>query len=135
MALKPGFGEGTKSSGMPIRKRKPAKPSPLVGKWRLVEMEQWDEDFIDLVETGHILFKRGGSGQMAFGAVHLTLDWVPGEDDRVEFTFEGFDEMDEVSGRGWAAVVSGVMGGAIYFRWGQASTSLGEKWPARKAHP
>ena len=121
---------------MSALKRKPSKllkPAPFLGKWRLVEMEQWDEDFIDLVETGHILFKRSGGGQMVFGAVHLTLDWVPGEDDRAEFTFEGFDEMDEVSGRGWAAVESGILGGAIYFRLGDDSTFLAEKWPTRKA--
>jgi len=41
-----------------------------VGKWRLIDMEQWDQDFIDLVEPGYIAFKRGGTGEMVFGAVN-----------------------------------------------------------------
>ena len=28
----------------------------LTGKWRIVEMEAWDRDFLDLVEPAHILF-------------------------------------------------------------------------------
>lgn len=48
---------------MSAPKRRPSKllkPAPFLAKWRFVEMEQWDEDFIDLVEIGHILFKRSG---------------------------------------------------------------------------
>lgn len=118
---------------MSAPKRKPTNATPFLGKWRLVEMDQWDEDFINLVETGYIEFKLGGGGQMVFGAVHLTLDWVSGENSQAEFTFEGFDEMDEVSGRGWAVVESGILGGAIYFHRGEASTFLAEQWSTRKA--
>jgi hypothetical protein len=32
----------------------------VIGKWRLIEMEQWDQEFIDLVEPGFISFQKGG---------------------------------------------------------------------------
>ncbi len=41
----------------------------FLGKWRLLEMEQWDKDFIDLVGEGHITFEKKDRGQLQFGAV------------------------------------------------------------------
>lgn len=71
----------------------------VIGKWRLIEMEQWDQTFIDLVEPGFISIRKGGHGEMRFGAIHLDLEWVNAGDAKAEFSFEGFDEGDEVSGR------------------------------------
>lgn len=39
-----------------------------IGKWRILEMEQWDKDFIDLVGEGHITFEKKNRGQLHFGA-------------------------------------------------------------------
>ena len=36
----------------------------LQGKWRIVEMEAWDKDFLDLVEPAYILFGQT-SGEFA----------------------------------------------------------------------
>ena len=38
----------------------------LKGRWRIVEMDQWDKKFIDLVEPGYIEFIDNG-----FGSKHL----------------------------------------------------------------
>lgn len=104
------------------------KPT-FVGRWRIVEMEQWDQDFVDLVSPGHITFTRGGRGELHFGAVDATLDWrVDATGNRVDFTFEGFDEGDEVSGRGWARVESGELKGWFAFHQGDES-----EFTARKA--
>ena len=100
----------------------------VVGKWRLINMEQWDQDFIDLVEPGYLTFKRGGTGTMIFGAVNLSLDWEQSDDGKIEFTFDGFDEMDEVSGRGSAAVVASQLVGKIAFHQGDRSAFTAEKW-------
>ena len=72
----------------------------VMGKWRLIEMEQWDQEFIDLVEPGFISLQKGGRGEMRFGAVSLELDWEISEAGKAAFTFTGFDEMDETSGKG-----------------------------------
>ncbi|MGW4339856.1 hypothetical protein ACWEK5_44830 [Rhodococcus koreensis] len=79
------------------------------GRWRIVEMDLWDRDAIDLVEPGFIDFADDGTGQFGFIAVRGAMDCRTTErDDRttvVEFSWDGDDEGDQVSGRGWAALV------------------------------
>ncbi|MDQ7781611.1 MAG: hypothetical protein RDU20_01950 [Desulfomonilaceae bacterium] len=76
-----------------------------LGKWRILEMEQWDREFIDLTGEGHIAFEKKTRGELHFGAVDCDLDCrieTVGEQERIEFSFVGVDEGEEVSGRGWA---------------------------------
>ncbi len=107
----------------------------IVGKWRLIDMEQWDQEFIDLVEPGYIAFKKTGTGEMVFGAVSLSLAWEKTQPGKGVFTFEGFDEMDEVSGRGSAEVVRGQLAGKIAFHQGERSGFVAEKWSRRNSRP
>jgi hypothetical protein len=77
----------------------------LRGRWRIVEMSVWDRAAIDLVEPGFIEFSDDGTGQLGFIAVRGWLDCRQVERNGrggVEFTWEGVDEGDQVSGRGWA---------------------------------
>jgi hypothetical protein len=97
------------------------KTSP-VGRWRIVQMEQWDQDHVDMDSPGHITFKKGGTGQLRFGCVSADLDWrCEAAADRVEFTFSGFDEGDEVTGRGWAKAEGTRLTGRIVFHQGDES--------------
>ena len=76
----------------------------FLGKWLITEMEQWDKDYIDLEEDGYFAIKKKGSGEFKFGAVEGQMDCVIakiGNEERLEFTWDGSDEMDPVSGRGW----------------------------------
>ena len=58
-------------------------------------------DYIDMESPGHITFKKDGTGQFHFGCVDAGLDWsFAPRKAQAEFTFSGFDEGDEVSGRG-----------------------------------
>ena len=34
----------------------PARKSALLGKWRIVGMELWDTDFVDMLEPAYITF-------------------------------------------------------------------------------
>jgi hypothetical protein len=96
--------------------------SAFVGKWRIVEMEQWDQDYVDMEEPGHVTFKKGGSGGFHFGCVDATLDWrYDASIDRVDFTFEGSDEGDQVNGRGWAKIEGKQLVGQIAFHLGDES--------------
>jgi hypothetical protein len=54
--------------------REGAGVDQLAGRWRIVAMELWDADAIDLVEPGFIEFARGRSGRLAFIAVDG--DWT-----------------------------------------------------------
>ena len=73
----------------------------LLGRWRIVEADLWDRDFLDLCGPAYILFETGGHGEFAFGAVQGGMDLQYGKR-TVFFTWEGFDEMDETSGSGSA---------------------------------
>jgi hypothetical protein len=77
---------------------------PLLGKWRIVEADIWDEDYLDLVEPAYISFTADGRGEFAFGAVQggMELEYAPSI---IFFTWEGFDEMDEASGSGSAELL------------------------------
>jgi hypothetical protein len=82
-------------------KRSSAK-NLLLGKWRIQKMEQWEKDFIDLVVLGHFTFWDKGRGRFQFGAVEGYIDYriEPCGDvvERIEFSWEGNDEMDLVNG-------------------------------------
>ena len=99
----------------------------VVGTWRIVEMDLWDIDAIDLMEPAFFAFEGDGDGGLQFVAVQGQLDWrtsAQGQADRVEFTWEGDDEGDRVSGRGWAQVdEDGSLRGHIYFHLGDDSAS------------
>src|SRR3712207_8957792 len=48
----------------------PARKSPLLGKWRIVEIELWDTEFVDMLEPADTAFEAKGGGEFVFGAVH-----------------------------------------------------------------
>ena len=72
------------------------------GQWRIVEMELWDRAALDLVEPAFIDFAADGTGELRFIAVRGWIDWRVDEGGRVDFTWDGVDEGDQVHGRGWA---------------------------------
>jgi hypothetical protein len=74
---------------------------PIVGRWRIVEADLWDRDYLDLSGPASIAFGDDGRGEFSFGAVHgdMDLEYSP---TMIFFTWAGFDEMDEVNGAGCA---------------------------------
>jgi hypothetical protein len=78
-----------------------ARKRSLIGKWRITEMELWDKAYLDMSGPPYSQFKANGDGEFNFGCVACGIDCDFSDDD-AEFTFQGHDEMDEVSGSGWA---------------------------------
>jgi hypothetical protein len=78
-----------------------ATDSKLIGRWRIVEADLWDRDYLDLVEPAYMTIDKDGTGEFAFGVVNATLDVKYGQS-VVFFTWMGFDEGDEVTGSGSA---------------------------------
>jgi len=106
---------------------------PLAGKWRIVEMELWDREFIDLIGPGYIAFDDEGSGDFAFGAVTGTLDCGYAKAS-IHFTWEGNDEMDEAAGDGWAELQDdGLISGEIGFQHGDESSFIAKRWTSSTA--
>lgn len=121
------------ASGRPGRTQRPAT-SQLIGRWRITEMELWEPDDLDLLGPAQIVLERGGRRRMNFIAVALRLDYqLARRDNRdgVEFTFDGSDEGDRVSGRGWAALDGQKVRGRIYFHQGDDSDFVARRLTAR----
>jgi hypothetical protein len=76
----------------------------LVGRWRVVEADIWDRDYLDLCGPAAITIGADGRGEIAFGAMQATLDIEYGPTS-IAFTWMGFDEMDDVSGEGDAELI------------------------------
>ena len=49
--------------------------NPYIGKWRIIEMEIWDQDFIDMETEGHFLFEKDQLGSFQFGLVQGQIDY------------------------------------------------------------
>ena len=97
----------------------------ITGRWRITEMEMWDQDAIDLVQPGFIEFGGDGLGQFGFIAVNGELDCRDAAVGRpeVEFSWEGDDDTSPASGRGWAVLnPDGSLDGHIYFHLGDDSS-------------
>ena len=82
------------------------------------------KEFIDLNGPRRLIIEDNGIGFLEFGAVEAEVDSrfeSVGGVERLEFSFEGEDEGDPVSGRGWAVVIERKMNGRIYFHMGESS--------------
>jgi hypothetical protein len=73
----------------------------LSGKWRIVAMPDYVEDYPDMLEPAYLLFEENGSGEFAFGCVTGQI-FGGRAGNSVEFSWQGNDEMDEVQGDGRA---------------------------------
>jgi hypothetical protein len=108
------------------------KRMSITGRWRITEMDNWDPEAVDLVQPGFIEFGEDGLGRLGFIAVTGELDWRDADRDGrsgVEFSWQGSDEGDEVSGRGWAALsADGMLAGHVYFHLGDDSAFRGERF-------
>ena len=81
------------------------------GRWRISEMDVWDNDYLDLVEPAHIVFESENDGAFVFGTVKGWLDVRHGARDGsacAEFSWEGLNDTDPACGRGW--VILGTAG-------------------------
>ena len=69
--------------------------NPYIGKWRIIEMEMWDQDFIDMETEGRFIFEKNQLGSFQFGLVQGQIDYrieKIGEIERLEFSWEGQNE-------------------------------------------
>ena len=78
-----------------------ARSRSLLGRWRIVEADLWDRDYLDLCGPATLVIEAYGQGEITFGALQATLD-VGSGDAAADFTWVGFDEMEQVSGDGTA---------------------------------
>jgi hypothetical protein len=74
-----------------------------IGRWRIMEMEMWDQDYIDLLIPEYFSFDKDYLGYFQFGVVEGQIDYrieKIGDVERLEFSWEGQSENDAALGRG-----------------------------------
>jgi hypothetical protein len=107
-----------------------AELSPILRDWRITENDACDEGAGDEVET-YIRFESGGGGEFQFAHIQGTLDHrlvTRNGKVAVEWSWEGNDETDELTGRGWAAVEpDGCLRGCLFIHGGDDSTFVARK--------
>lgn len=102
------------------KKERSMTVNPFRGTWRIVSMEGWDQDYVDMEVPAYIAFEKNNLGEFQFGLVQGQTDYRI-NDKRVEFTWSGVDENDGVSGRGFAEIAQGELLGHIYIHSGDDS--------------
>ncbi len=50
------------------------KVCKLIGRWRIVESDTWDCDYLDLCGPATLTIRDDGWGEIAFGALQASLD-------------------------------------------------------------
>ena len=101
-----------------------AKLKPFIGQWLIDDMETWDQEYVNMETRGHFTFKKDGTGHFQFGLVQGEMDGrvevVDGKD-RIAFSWEGQEETDTASGRGWAVIENRELRGRIFIHLGDDS--------------
>ncbi len=108
----------------------PKTPDAFVGYWRIVEMEVWDKDYLDLMVPAFIEFDREQMGQFQFGTVRGWLDCRFEERNgapAVDFSWEGENDNDPGCGRGWGILRGDRLEGRLYMHRGDDSAFLASR--------
>ncbi|NUM53406.1 MAG: hypothetical protein HUU46_07165 [Candidatus Hydrogenedentes bacterium] len=87
----------------------------------MTELDGFDDDYLCLVTEPFIEIGPDQTGRFQFGALEATMDVRETERDgkpSIEFTWDGFDEGDEISGRRWAVLEGFSLRGHLYFHMG-----------------
>ena len=97
---------------------------PFIGRWFIVAMEGWDQKYVNMEIQGHFTFAKDGTGHFQFGLVQgqmdCSIDTADGRE-RIEFSWEGQDELDPSCGRGWAIIENKELRGRIFIHQGDNS--------------
>lgn len=122
-----------------MAKKKSTAKSPFPGRWHIVSMTEWDEDYINEEVQAFIELEPDGLGSFQFGYVQGQIDWRTTNRDgqpAVEFSWEGGDSADgtPLTGRGWAVLDGDELSGMIFIHLGDESGFVAKRadGPKRK---
>ncbi len=99
----------------------------FIGYWKIAWIEEWAQDYVDLVVPGFIEFKHEDDhlmGTFQFGTVSGWLDCRLRDNTGVtfiEWSWEGQNDTDPGCGRGWATLANGELVGRIFIHCGDDS--------------
>ena len=113
--------------------RAKAKPkSHFEGRWRIVSISAWEDDYLDEEVQAFIEFDEKGGGSFQFGYIQGQIDYRTTNRDgktAVEFSWEGGDGADgtPLTGRGWAILGDDELQGMFCIHEGDDSEFVAKK--------
>jgi hypothetical protein len=119
-----------------MAKAKPKPKSPITGRWHILSMSAWEDDYLNEEVQAFIEFEEGGGGSFQFGYVEGQIDCrLTGRDGKpaVEFSWEGGDGADgtPLTGRGWATLEGNELHGMFFIHLGDESEFVAERAKAQ----
>jgi hypothetical protein len=106
--------------------RRKARPSnPFRGKWRITATALWARADLDEFASAHITFGADRQGELAFVAIEADIDYRVGKRDgkpAAEFSWQGSDDGQPISGRGWALLDDHQIVGRLFIHQGDETT-------------
>jgi hypothetical protein len=122
-----------------MAKRRSKPVSPFLGRWHIVSMTEWDEDYIHEEVPAFIEFGEHQQGSFQFAYVRGEIDYritTRDGEPAVEWSWEGNDDQNSMSGRGWAMLKSDELHGMIFIHQGDDSEFVADRTePATKDWP
>jgi hypothetical protein len=120
-----------------VAKAKPKPASPISGRWRIVSMSAWEDDYLDEEVQAFFQFEEQGSGSFQFGYIQGLLDWRTTNREgkpAVEFSWEGGDGADgtPLTGRGWGVLEGSELKGMFFIHLGDDSEFVAKRAKALK---
>jgi hypothetical protein len=106
--------------------------SPFIGRWRIVSMSAWDDEYLDEEVQAFIELADKGTSSFQFGYVQGTLDHRTtnrSSEPAVEFSWEGSDGADgtPLIGRGWAVLKNDELHGEFFIHDGDDSEFIAKR--------
>jgi hypothetical protein len=118
-----------------MAKESKQRTSPVTGRWRIVSMDEWDVSYVEEEGPAFIEFGADQMGEFRFGLTSGNIDYRitdRGGQPAVEWTWEGMDEMDPCTGRGWAVLDGDQLHGMIFFHQGDESGFVARRAKSQK---
>ena len=109
--------------------------SPFTGRWQIASMDEWDVDYMEEEGPAFIEYGADQMGEFQFGLTSDNIDYritERGGQPTIEWTWEGMDEMDPCTGRGWAVLEGDELHGMIFFHQGDESGFVARRAKAQK---
>jgi hypothetical protein len=98
-------------------------------------MEEWDVGYVEEEGPAYIEFGADQMSEFGFGLTSGNIDYRitdRGGQPAAKWTWEGMDEMDPCTGRGWAVVAGDELHGVIFFHQGDESGFVASQAPKRR---
>lgn len=115
-----------------MAKKKLKSESPFLGRWRIISMSAWEDDYLDEEVQAFIEFDEKGGGSFQFGYIQGLMDCRTTSREgkpAVEFSWEGGDGADgtALTGRGWAILKGDELSGLFCIHEGDDSDFVAKR--------